>query len=304
MGDKTAISWADKTWNPWQGCTKVSPGCAHCYMYREKTRYGQEPATVVRSMPATFNAPLQWTEPGRVFTCSWSDFFHEDADEWRAEAWDIIRRTPQLTYMILTKRPERIAECLPAGWGAGWPHVWLGTSVENQHWADIRIPLLLGIPATVRFLSCEPLLGPVDLRNWLVPRGHVIGLVSAWGDQSFNTKPPLNWVIAGGESGPGARPMHPDWVRSLRDQCQAAGVSFHFKQWGEWMPVQPVRGVWYDFLDVTGKMGQCKLNADGTWHQDPRGPSPAILAFVGKKQAGRLLDEREWNEFPEVTSGN
>ncbi|MDP1891488.1 MAG: DUF5131 family protein, partial [Gemmatimonadaceae bacterium] len=149
MGKETGIAWTQHTWNPWQGCTKVSPGCAHCYMFRDKKRYGNDPEVVIRSKPATFNKPLSWREPARVFTCSWSDWFHEAADGWRDEAWDIVRRTPHLTYQILTKRPERILAHLPWGaYGDPWPNVWLGVSLENQRWVE-RADLLATIPAAV-----------------------------------------------------------------------------------------------------------------------------------------------------------
>lgn len=295
MGNTTAIEWTNASWNPWHGCTKVSPGCAHCYMYRDKAHYGQDPTAVVRSK-TTFTAPLKWREPRRVFTCSWSDFFHATADPWRDDAWDVIRRTPHLTYQILTKRPERIADHLPADWGAGWEHVWLGTSVENQHWADVRVPLLLSVPAVVRFLSCEPLLGPVRLAyDWLsrrcggcfgdgemCPVGCNDGMVEA-----------VDWVIVGGESGPGARPMHPAWVSGLRDQCNDAGVAFFFKQWGEWVP----EGASPYFRPEDA----LTLNLDGTTTPAAHGPYPAghrTLHHVGKVRAGRLLDGRTWNEFP------
>lgn len=248
MGENTAIQWTDKTWNPWQGCTKVSPGCAKCYMYRDKAHYGQDPTVVVRSK-TTFTAPLKWTAPARVFTCSWSDFFHEAADPWRADAWDIIRRTPHLTYQILTKRPERLAACLPPDWGAGWPHVWLGTSVENQHWADVRIPLLLHTPAVVRFLSCEPLLGSVDLvaAGWDTCPGcggsgersgyyfaeDGMGPCRDCEARGVLDTPGIDWVIVGGESGgKDARPMRLDWVQNLVEQGQAADVAVFVKQLG------------------------------------------------------------------------
>ena len=202
----SAIEWTEATWNPGHGCTKVSPGCAHCYMYREKKRYGQEPATVVRSK-TTFDAPLKWKEPQLVFTCSWSDFFIEEADPWRHEAWEIIRSTPQHAYQILTKRSQRIATSLPQGWP--FENVWLGVSVENPHFYG-RIEMLRKIPAFVRFLSLEPLLAPM-------PHLPLAG---------------ISWVIVGGESGPGCRPMKPEWVREIRDQCARGGVPFFFKQWG------------------------------------------------------------------------
>lgn len=164
MGEKTGVSWTHHTVNFWIGCDQVSPGCAHCYAKTLTERWGKDFSILRRTSDATFYAPLKWKEPALVFTCSMSDFFHEDADQWRDDAWDVIRRTPHLTWQILTKRPERILEHLPADWGAlGWSNVWMGTSVENQHFADIRIPLLLKVPAVVRFLSCEPLLGPLDL---------------------------------------------------------------------------------------------------------------------------------------------
>lgn len=211
MRERTGIEWTDKTWNPWHGCTKVSPGCAHCYMYRDKARYGQDPEVVTRSK-TTFREPLKWKDPARVFTCSWSDFFHLEADLWRDEAWDIIRETPHLTYQILTKRVERVEDCLPDDWGAGWPNVWLGVSVENQRWIT-RAGILSNIPARVRFLSCEPLLGPVSIDIADLPML-------------------LHWVIVGGESGPGARPMHEKWARQLRDECNDYQIAFFLKQLG------------------------------------------------------------------------
>ncbi len=210
MGERTGIEWTDATWNPWHGCTKVSPGCKHCYMYREKKQYGQDPSAVVRSK-TKFTDPLKWKESKRIFTCSWSDFFHERADEWRPEAWDIIRRTPQHTYLILTKRPERIREQLPPLWGfKGWPNVWLGVSVETKEYLW-RATLLKNVPVAVRFLSLEPLLGRIKLGPWLDGIG---------------------WVIVGGESGPKARPMLDWWAAELRDECVAAGVPFFLKQLG------------------------------------------------------------------------
>lgn len=223
MGDTTRIAWADKTWNPWQGCTKVSPACKHCYMFREKKRFGQDPRVVVRSQAPTFKKPLAWKTPALVFTCSWSDWFHAAADAWRAEAWAIVRRTPHLTYQILTKRPERIAAHLPADWGtAGYPNVWLGVSVETQRQAH-RIRLLAAVPAAVRFVSAEPLLGPLTLGAPL-PGAPGSSLIDA-----------VDWLIVGGESGGSAdevRPMSLDWVRVLRDECAARSVPFFLKQLG------------------------------------------------------------------------
>jgi protein gp37 len=210
MANTTGIEWTDKTWNPWYGCTKVSPGCAHCYMFREQTRYRGTPDVVQRSK-TKFAEPLRWKEPARVFTCSWSDWFHEDADAWRDEAWGIVRRSPHLVFQILTKRPERIAAHLPADWGEGWANVWLGTSVENRRWTT-RIDALAAIPARVRFLSCEPLLGPLVL-----PYAH---------------RRALHWVIAGGESGPQARRTETWWLEDLQRQCARDGIPFFLKQLG------------------------------------------------------------------------
>ena len=212
MGETTGISWATATWNPWMGCTKVSAGCDHCYMFREQRQYGHDPQ-VVRRSKTTFGAPLKWKDPELIFTCSWSDWFHKDADLWRGEAWDVIRRSPQHTYMILTKRPGRIARHLPPDWGAGWPNVWLGTSVESNEFLS-RVRILRDVPAALRFISAEPLLAPL-------PDLDLAG---------------IGWVITGGESGPGHRPIDPEWVRAIRDQAVAAGVPFHHKQWGGMRP--------------------------------------------------------------------
>ena len=238
MGETTGIEWASATWNPWMGCHKVSAGCKNCYMFRDMPHYGKDPNVVVRSK-TTFDAPLKWAKSGkvqpgaRIFTCSWSDWFIAEADEWRAEAWDVVRRTPQFTYLILTKRPERIAAHLPADWGNGYPNVWLGTSAENQEQAKRVWPLLLA-PAAVRFVSAEPLLGPIDFNaidafcpDWR--KGITIGTY-------------LDWVITGGESAlKDARPCDLDWVRSIRDQCQAAGVALFHKQHGG---TRKIDGVW------------------------------------------------------------
>lgn len=240
MGNRTGIGWTNHTWNPWYGCAQVSPGCAHCYMFRDMRRYGRNPETVQRSK-TKFEEPLGWKEPALVFTCSWSDWFHAAADDWRPAAWDIIRRTPHLTYQILTKRPERILANLPDDWGAGWPNVWLGVSVENQRWTS-RIPLLLLAPAAMRFLSMEPLLGPVDISKYLEPlwlsKHGAVPIECKHGYDSCPEcdadGPSVDWVIAGGESGPEHRPCELDWLRSLRDQCVERGVPYFLKQLGGW----------------------------------------------------------------------
>lgn len=183
MGVNTGISWTKHTWNPWRGCTKVSAGCKNCYMFRDQKRYGRNPAEVVRTK--TWRDPIKWNraaaEAGNkdlVFTCSWSDWFHKDADPWREEAWEIVHSCPNLVFQILTKRADRIANHLPADWGSGYQNVWLGVTVEDQE-ATWRIPNLLAVPAAVRWISAEPLLGPVDFRPWIKQ---------------------LDWIIAGAES--------------------------------------------------------------------------------------------------------
>jgi len=239
-------------------------------MFDYMRRVGRDPETVVRSKPGTFNAPLKWKEnahtigshpmplcdecysmdeiddvtPQYVFTCSLSDFFHEDADPWRDEAWEIIRQTPHLTYQILTKRPERIAThlpktcfncgCNPDGvpgdyWldpdEGPWPNVWLGTSVENQIYAEKRIPQLVNVPAVVHFLSCEPLLGPIDFETSKITYTDTKTTIALFGLLSD-----IEWVIVGGESGPHFREMNPDWASGIKNQCRSAGVPFFYKQ--------------------------------------------------------------------------
>lgn len=246
MTTGSKIEWTTHTWNPWQGCAKVSPGCANCYMFSEKRMYGQDPEKVVRSKPPTFNGPLKVTEPGMVFTCSWSDWFIREADDWRPEAWDIIRRTPHLTYQILTKRHGRIKDHLPPDWGPkGYPNVWLGVSVESEEWAERRIRALLDVPAAEHFVSAEPLLGPLNLAPWLrrawgcarcgaEPNGLDVEVCEACGDRSkeWRNRPALSWVIVGGESGHNPRAFDVAWARTIVAQCKAAQVPVFVKQLG------------------------------------------------------------------------
>jgi len=324
MGKNSAIEWTDHTLNFWQGCRPVSEGCVNCYMYRDKHRYGQDPTKVIRSKDATFRSARKWKTPAKVFVCSWSDFFIEEADEWREEAWSEIRQAPHLTWIILTKRPQNISDRLPGDWGNGWPNVWLGVSAENQPAADERIPILLQTPAVVRFVSVEPMLGPLDLGKWIGPRMCYCGwrgyeweeeddpesddetlcpncgasslyelgdVDTCCGYSDDYERHPIHWIIAGGESGHGARPCHPDWVRSLRDQAKAAGVSFFFKQWGEYCPCIPNNSFepMVTNLDCVGVRGHKAVTMD----------DGLVMERVGKKKAGRLLDGREWNEMPE-----
>jgi protein gp37 len=280
VAEKTNIAWSNATWNPWHGCAKVSAGCKNCYMFREKKQYGQDPTLVVRSK-TKFSDPLRWVARGKAprycFTCSWSDFFIEQADPWRAEAWDIIQQTPEITYQILTKRPERISMGLPDDWREGYPNVWLGVSVENRE-AKHRIETLREIPAALRFLSLEPLLqhlGDIDLSG-------------------------VGWLIAGGESGPGARPMHPGWARSLRDQCLERGLPFFFKQWGEWTPGENVDRTSGTVQTATWTDGRTRwlFNNENLARNDGHRDDEPNLYRIGTKAAGATLDGREWHEFP------
>jgi len=220
MGKTSSISWTGATWNPWIGCRKVSPGCKNCYAEAwVENRMGRDFSKVRRSADATFFSPLKWKEPGYVFTCSLSDFFIEEADPWRPEAWKLIRETPHLTYQILTKRPENIVDRLPPDWGEGWKNVCLGTSIEMQLYTK-RITILREVPAKVHFLSCEPLLGPLEFSD----------------DSGYGFEFPnpglehIEWVIVGGESGPNHREMKVEWARRIRDQCLEAEIPFFFKQ--------------------------------------------------------------------------
>lgn len=242
---KTTIEWTNYTWNPWVGCKKVSAGCKNCYMYREQTQRGVDPMLIRKTK--TMRDPFKWetTEEKRpmVFTCSYSDFFLEEADCWRDEAWSVIRSTPSLIYQVLTKRIEMVEERLPFDWPL--PNVWLGVTAENQEMADKRVPILLSIPAVRRFVSVEPMLGqvdltkiiPVDLASWSENKYAWINSLDGFGarvpsreDEIGFMTGKIHWVIAGCESGPHARSMELDWVRELREQCQYAGVPFFLKQ--------------------------------------------------------------------------
>lgn len=306
----TKIQWATATWNPFIGCSKVSPACDNCYAETWAKRCVRDFSKVVRAASETFKAPLKWKEPQRIFVCSLSDFFHPDIFRGdRHAAIHIMRDAPQHTYMLLTKRPENIKPMLlGTAWGEALPdNVWVGVTAENQEQADRRIPLLLRVPARVRFVSCEPLVGSVDLKQYLPAYmqcggcgyrtnesvGNCKGYCFDATGKSCDAVPcpkcgkvhywcgsmaSLNWVIAGGESGPHARPMYPAWVRALRDQCAAAGVSFMFKQWGEFSP-------YYKTVDTEKHVTVIREYAHG-------------VGRVGKAEAGRLLDGKEHNGVP------
>lgn len=236
MATNSKIEWTNHTWNPWTGCIKVSEGCKNCYAESMWNRWGKDFKQIKPTERATFYKPPTYKEPALIFTCSLSDFFIEEADGWRSLAWDIIRRTPHLTYQILTKRPERIADHLPEDWGEGWDNVWLGTSVENQEVLP-RMQELMRVPAKVRFLSVEPLLSPV-----LLGLDGKMGFI--WEDTQetkYMTFTPVNelihWVIIGGESGPAsgrtkARECNPLWMESIVDECKANEIPVFVKQMG------------------------------------------------------------------------
>jgi protein gp37 len=329
MGADSKIEWCDHTFNPWIGCTKVSPGCVHCYAEGESKRRGwaqwgkgkerhrtsasywkqpmkwnreaeQRRIQELHSVPA--GVPHNFVKP-RVFCASLADWLDSEVPvEWLADLLALIHATPNLDWLLLTKRPENfrnrigrvensLTEPLAAWyWLFHWLHyggapenVWLGVSVEDQKRADERIPLLLETPAAVRFLSCEPLLGPVTLCKGCPGCPNDCGWTP--GKNGYG----IHWVIVGGESGPGARPMHPDWARSLRDQCIQADVPFFFKQWGEWVPADSYNE---HLFSCAGAHTYAKCDQHGAQY----------MMRVGKKRAGRLLDDRSWNEFPTAHS--
>ncbi|HUC19430.1 MAG TPA: phage Gp37/Gp68 family protein [Acetobacteraceae bacterium] len=273
MGKNSRIEWTDHTFNPWWGCTKVSEACKHCYAEAWSKRVGQKvwgPKAERRFFTERhWLEPIKWNADAlskksrrRVFCASMADVFEDrrELDEWRLRLWNLIEATPQLDWLLLTKRPELVAEL--THWQDKWPsNVWLGTTIENQKSADSRLPHLTAIPATVRFISAEPLLGALDLRSRLGTT--------------------INWVITGGESGPKARPSSPSWFRDLLGQCMQAGVPFHFKQWGDWAPSRKNP---YEKVDMTMQQAD-----DGT-----------VMLRVGKKAAGRLLDGEMWNGLPQA----
>lgn len=283
---ETPIEWTDYSHNFWMGCRKVSPGCKFCYAERDMETYNRDFATVTRTKG--FADPLRdkWGA-GTVFVNSWSDFFIEDADPWRPEAWDIIGQTPHLTYLILTKRIENVADRLPANWGDGWENVWLGVSAENQKYADIRIPTLLETPAAHRFISAEPLLGRINLNKaWIYYNARNPGR---------NNWDGLDWVITGGESGRTARPSDPRWFRWLRDQCNKAEIMFNFKQWGEWLPESRYDG-------VGRKIQEAHLDVDGKLTSKDSSGYLTTMYRVGKQRAGRELDGVKWDQKPRAST--
>ena len=337
MSDQTKIEWCDATLNAWWGCTKVSDGCKHCYADSWSKRYnraiwGPKGTRVeVKSWRSTLNKiskrALAEGRRLKVFVQSMSDTFEGpetmggvDSENWklvsrlRQELLELIPEHPELDFLLLTKRPENVLKYGRVG--MAWmkdgvpPNAWVGVSIEGQLTADDRLSKLAKIPAAVRFVSCEPMIGPVDIEPYLRcpecnysnadARLHMDHFLCS---QRGGLLPPeIHWVIFGGESGPKARPMHPDWVRSLRDQCVAANVPFFFKQWGEWLP-------WMEFSDAhvdddieSSRYLACYFE-DGKWTEpeyagwDSDMPDDTV-GRVGKSRAGRMLDGRTWDEVP------
>ena len=310
MGN-TTIEWTDKSWNPITGCTKISPGCKNCYAERFAERFRgvkghpYEQGFDLKLWPGRLDLPMRWKKPCMVFVNSMSDLFHEAVpDEFIDQVIATIYMSPRHTFQLLTKRAERMFEyfryqplrrkrweaLIFERFGPYSPppvlrNLWLGVSCEDQYRAAQRIPLLLQTPAAVHFISCEPLLGPIDLK---FPKG-------------LNPNPNDTWVIVGGESGSRARPMHPDWVRSIRDQCKAAAVPFFFKQWGAYKPL----GDLYDAEgnDLITQHGGDAILLDrngGRWENENAQPPSGTFGMLrcGKKKGGRLLDGKEWNQYP------
>ena len=307
MSDGSKIEWTDATWNVVIGCDKVSPGCDHCYAIRTAHRFQEHPNPAVAAayagteqggdwtgrvnlVESRLDLPLRWKRPRRIFVNAQSDLFHANVpDEFIARVWAVMASAPRHTFQVLTKRHGRMRSLLSseefrlavqrriphagasryvAAYWKTWPlpNVWLGVSVEDQARANLRVPALLDTPAAVRWLSCEPLLGPVRLDYMDIDHGRFYQVNTLTGRNTDMARPcedvtSIDWVVVGGESGPGARPMHPDWARQLRDQCVEAGVPFLFKQWGD--------------HDSTGRR-------------------------VGKRAAGRELDGRTWDEYPQA----
>ena len=221
MISKTGIQWTGGTYNPWYGCKKISEGCKFCYMYRDREYSGVDASIVIKSKPETFYKPMYNDVQSLIFTCSWSDFFNPEADEWRPEVWGIIKNTSH-EYQILTKRPERILECLPPDWGSGYENVWLGVSVENQDKLS-RVGVLSEVPAKTKFVSFEPLLGEINLSK-----------------TQINS---IDWAIIGGESGDldgnyGFRKCELSWIETLVDDLKEGSVPIFVKQLGTYIAIK------------------------------------------------------------------
>lgn len=282
MGENSAISWCDHTQNFWVGCTKISPACDSCYAESWAKRGGHpELWTGARRRTKTWNDPIKWNRDAektgirpRVFCSSLADFFDNEVDsQWRDEAWEVIKATPNLRWMLLTKRIGNAAKMLPPDWGRGYPHVGLMSTMENQEVYDRDWPKLRRIPATWRGISMEPLLSDIKLHDTLG----------------------LHWVITGAESGPKARPSHPDWFRHIQAQCASNLIPYHHKQNGEWIgdsqavPGPAICKAPFGSLAMDGRF------CHGVW---PAHRLDECMYRIGKKAAGCLLDGVEYKAFP------
>lgn len=310
----TKIEWADKVWNPVVGCSKISAGCDNCYAERMAARLGNMsvpgyPETVKPvSGPKGGHGPLEWSgrvslrrevlekpwewkQGRRIFVYSMGDLFHENVpDKWIDRVFGVIQANPQHKFILLTKRPQRMADYINRVFAARvfdldfWmSNVWAGVTIENQAALQNRLPYLWEIPAAVRFVSAEPMLENLDFGALTIddlPCSLRLNGRPLWSVI-------VNWVICGGESGPGARPINPAWVYGLRDQCMDAGVPFFFKQWGEWCPPEEFQSGDTAYADFCGRYEIYCFDADNG------------VSRVGKKRAGRLLDGVTWNELPE-----
>lgn len=337
MSDGTSIEWTDASWNPLRSrngdtervgwhCEHVSEGCRNCYAEAINRRLGTglDYKPSYRSDVGVFLdekallLPLKWRKPRRIFVCSMTDLFADFVtDEMIDKVFAVMALAPQHTFQVLTKRSARMRAYITSrrrdtvysemavirgvegdhDLRIDWPlpNVWLGISAEDQKTADERIPDLLQTPAAVRFLSAEPLLGPMNLRGWETYDHGCAG-------EPGEVIPRIDWVIVGGESGPHARPMHPDWARAIRDQCVAAGVPFFFKQWGHWALFADGDGI--PDQRFAKRKDWMIVSRDGTVDlPDHRWPSKAegqcAMLPVGKTAAGRRLDGRTWDQMPE-----
>jgi protein gp37 len=337
MSANSKIEWTHHTYNPWWGCAKVSPGCDHCYAERDAKRHAS--SRILWGVDAErrefsekhWNEPLKWNahaakagQRHRVFCASMADVFDKNAPAGaRERLWGLIKATPNLDWLILTKRIGNAASMLPADWDDGYENVWLGISIVNQEEADRDIPKLLRTPAYLRWLSMEPLLGPVDILRYLNARGvhcqdvcpdtryvndeevstyvanlETIPLCPRCGESASWTgyDPCIDWVVAGGESGPMSRPMHPQWPLDIRDQCVSADKPFVFKQWGEWEAAElgpppglkPAEADRYHLVARSGHTGIVAQLVGAEW-----------MRRVGKKASGRLLTGWLHDDYPD-----
>ncbi len=331
MADGTKIEWAEATWSPITGCAVLSPGCKHCYamklaggrMRHHPSRRGLTTETKggpvwngeVRFNEGWLDQPLRWKRGRMIFVCAHADLFYERVpNEWIDRIFSVMALAPQHTFLVLTKRAKRMREYLTADGGYDAPNVWLGVSVEDQAHADERIPDLLDTPAAKRFISAEPLLGPIGLERVHVGEGMRVSVLR----RTHRLDNTIDWVIVGGESGSHARPMLRSWARSLRDQCAAAGVAYFHKQNGEWIDADELLDyMWAQHGVVTFGIGGPEwlpdrplnyaeaeivagLAGDRPYEHHSDGTT---LIRVGKRAAGRLLDGRLWDQMPPAMPG-